>query len=101
MDFGRPNETWSPVSPFPCVKSISKTTKIASVSISRSAIAKLPPDCLILLKKKGRNVDRISFDIVDVSSGREPVKIRRADFHVQAQVFTEKVSCQGLFWKEK
>ena len=24
-----------------------------------------------------------------------------ADFHMQAQVFTEKVSCQGLFWKEK
>ena len=23
------------------------------------------------------------------------------DFHMQAQVFTEKVSCQGLFWKEK
>ena len=22
-------------------------------------------------------------------------------FHMQAQVFTEKVSCQGLFWKEK
>ena len=24
-----------------------------------------------------------------------------SDFHMQAQVFTEKVSCQGLFWKEK
>ena len=23
------------------------------------------------------------------------------DFHMQAQVFTEKVSCQGLFWKKK
>ena len=25
----------------------------------------------------------------------------RLTFHMQAQVFTEKVSCQGLFWKEK
>ena len=24
-----------------------------------------------------------------------------SDFHMQAQVFTEKVSCQGLFWEEK
>ena len=30
-----------------------------------------------------------------------PRWIPGSDFHMQAQVFTEKVSCQGLFWKEK
>ena len=47
--------------------------------------------------KRLRKLIRNPFKTISFTTGKE----RASDFHMQAQVFTEKVSCQGLFWKEK
>ena len=61
-----------------------------ATSMTSPSAARLPPVAKALMSKMAIVTDEV-----------RTRWIPGADFHMQAQVFTEKVSCQGLFWKEK
>ena len=59
----------------------------------------VPPAVLRLLRLRRPGCN--SIHILGTSPKPEPRMDWTPDFHMQAQVFTEKVSCQGLLWKKK